>query len=94
MTRGNPMFSVGEKVRIVNANKSRWGSNKDMRAMNGMVVKIKSRIFSEGFGCYRYKVFNDLGGWAWSAECFEPVVLSELPDFEANNADILFGMFM
>lgn len=93
MVRPKSKYSAGDEVRIVDVEKCAWGNNVHMKAIIGKIRKIRSVHWSDGKGCYYYKVDNDNGDWTWDESCFEAPVPDNLPDFDTAGAGLsyLFG---
>ena len=85
------LYKVGDVVRVRLFKNCIFGIHPDMKRYIEEDVIIKSVRYERGYKAFRYTIREDLEKWWWSEECFEPIMLPELPEFEAcEDIGILF----
>lgn len=85
------LYKVGDVVRVKPFKNCIFGISPDMRRYIGEDVVITRVRYEQGYEAFRYTIREDFEKWWWSDECFEPIMLPELPEFEGCfDLNILF----
>lgn len=68
----HPRFSVGDRVRVVEARGCAFGYVEDMDAYINREVVITDVTWAESHYCYKYRL-NDDWRFVWDADCLEEI---------------------